>query len=288
MTTPEPTLTTHDGTPLHLRAYRPESTPPRGVIVITHGHGEHQGRYVHIAEKLCGAGFVVHTYDLRGHGRSGGKRGHSPSFLTYVDDLYQVHDHASHADPRLPLWLMGHSLGGLITLTYAVRRAPQSAGVVVTSPLLRAKYAPPAWKVTLAQILAGVLPSLTLSTGLDVNVPMSHDQAFLDSMPDLELCHTRMSTRVGADLLNVMEATLAAAPRLQLPLLMLQGDEDGAVDPKATREFYDQAGSADKTFVSYPGFYHEVMNETERERVLGDIVSWLNQRSRVHEAHNGH
>jgi alpha-beta hydrolase superfamily lysophospholipase len=280
---------THDGTPLHVRTYRPDDAP-RGAIVITHGHGEHQGRYVHIADRLCGAGYVVHTYDLRGHGRSGGKRGHSPSFLTYVDDLYEVHDLASHTNPRSKLWLKGHSMGGLITLTYALRRAPQAAGVVVTSPLLRNKYAPPAWKVAAAQLLAGVLPSLTLSTGLDVNVPMSHDQAFLDSMPDLELCHTLMSTRVGADILNVMESTLAAAPQMPaaVPLLMLQGDADGAVDPAATREFYDHASSADKTFKAYPGLYHEIMNETERDKVLGDILDWLNTRSGIHEAHEGH
>jgi alpha-beta hydrolase superfamily lysophospholipase len=279
MTATDTTTITHDGTSLRLRVYRPE-TPPRGVIVITHGHGEHLGRYNHIGEALCGAGHVVYTYDLRGHGRSGGKKGHSPSFLTYVDDLYEVHDLASRTDPAPRLWLMGHSMGGLITLTYALRRAPQAAGVVVTSPLLRAKFEPPAWKVTMAQLLGGLLPSLTVSTGLDVSVPMSHDEAFLKAMPDQDLPHALMSMRVGADLLHVMEDTLAAAPHMTLPLLMLQGEADGAVDPKATRQFYDQAGSRDKFFKLYPGLYHEIMNENERERVLDDILAWLEKRSR--------
>jgi alpha-beta hydrolase superfamily lysophospholipase len=268
---------TKDGLELRVRVWRPKAAP-LGAIVVTHGHGEHLGRYNHIAEALCGAGYVTYTYDLRGHGRSEGKRGHSPTFLTYTDDLYQMHDLATHADPKLPLWLLGHSMGGLITLAYAVRRAPQAAGVVVTSPLLRAKFAPPGWKLALVQLLSGLWPSLTLSTGLDLAVPMSHDDAFLKGMPDQDLPHSMMSMRVGYDLLAVMEDTLAQAPRLTLPLLMLQGDEDGAVDPKATREFYDRAGSPDKTFKAYPGFYHEIMNETERERVLSDVLAWLAER----------
>jgi alpha-beta hydrolase superfamily lysophospholipase len=279
MPTTDTSLTTKDGTPLRLRVYRPDG-PAIGVVVVTHGHGEHLGRYNHIAAALCAAGLVVYTYDLRGHGRSGGKKGHSPSFLTYVDDLFELHDLASRADPKLRLWLMGHSLGGLITLTYAVRRVPPVAGVVVTSPLLRAKFAPPGWKVLMAQVMAGLLPSVTVSTELGDSVKMSHDEALLKSMPDQDLEHSQMSMRVGRDLLEIMDDTLAKAPSLKLPLLMLQGDQDGAVDPQTTRAFFDRAGSADKTFKLYPGLYHEIMNETEREQVLGDIVAWVDKRSR--------
>ena len=278
MATTDTSFTTKDGTSLRLRVWRPEGAT-RGVIVVTHGHGEHLGRYNHIASALCDAGFVAYTYDLRGHGRSDGKRGHSPSFLTYLDDLFEIHDLASRTDPRLRLWLLGHSLGGLITLTYVVRRAPAVAGVVVTSPLLRNKFAPPKWKVLAAQMLAGLAPSLTVSTELGNSVSMSHDDDFLKSMPDQDLPHSLMSLRVGNDVLNVMGETLSQAPRLKQPLLMLQGDADGAADPQATREFFEQAGSQDKTLKMYPGLFHEVMNETEREQVIGDVVTWLKARS---------
>lgn len=273
-------LTTKDGIPLRLRVWRPER-PPRGQVVVTHGHGEHLGRYNHIAQALCGADFVAYTYDLRGHGRSGGKKGHSPSFLTYVDDLYEVHDLASRTDPTLPLWLMGHSLGGLITLTYGVRRAPQAAGMIASAPLLQAKYAPPRWKVLMAQTLASLVPSLTVSTELSEGVRMSHDEAFLKSMPDQDLEHSQMSLRVGNDVLSIMQETLAQAPRLTLPLLLLHGEADGAADPAASREFYKQAGSQDKTLKVYPGLYHEIMNETEREQVLSDLMGWLEKRSQA-------
>src|SRR5262245_31951421 len=109
MTATDTTLSTKDGTDLHLRIWRPEAEP-RGVVLITHGHGDHLGRYNHVAEALCAAGFVTYTWDLRGHGRSGGKKGYSPTFLTYVDDLYELHDLASRADPMLKLFLMGHSV----------------------------------------------------------------------------------------------------------------------------------------------------------------------------------
>lgn len=278
MTITDTIVTTSDGLNLRLRVSKTDGTA-RGLIVVTHGHGEHLGRYHHTAQALCEAGYVVYTYDLRGHGRSQGKRGHSPTFLTYLDDLKQVADRATHENPRLPLWLMGHSLGGLITLTYALRRLPKAAGVVVTGPLLRVKFLPPAWKVLMAQALASVLPSLTLPTGLDVSVPMSHDDALLKSFPDPELPHARMSLRVGNDILNISADTLARAPELKLPLLLLHGEADGAVDPQATREFYEHAGSADKTLKLYPGLYHEILNETERGQVMADILEWLAQRT---------
>lgn len=278
MTITDTLVTTTDGLNLRLRVSKPDGTA-RGLIVVTHGHGEHLGRYHHTAQALCQAGYVVYTYDLRGHGRSEGKRGHSPTFLTYLDDLKQVADRATRENPRLPLWLTGHSLGGLITLTYALRRLPKAAGVVVTGPLLRVKFLPPAWKVLMARVLASVLPSLTLPTGLDVSVPMSHDEALLKSFPDPELPHARMSLRVGNDILNISADTLARAPELKLPLLLLHGEADGAADPQATREFYEHAGSQDKSLKLYPGLYHEILNETERGQVMADILEWLAQRT---------
>jgi acylglycerol lipase len=271
------TLTTLDGLRLRLRVWTPEAAE-RGTLVVTHGHGEHLGRYNHIAEALCTAGYAVYTYDLRGHGRSGGKKGHSPTFLTYLDDLFQVHDLASREHARAPLWLLGHSMGGLVTLAYAIRRQPQVAGVVVSAPLLRVKYAPPPWKVLMARSLSRVLPSLTLPTGLELSVPMSHDEALLKSFPEADLSHALMSLRVGNDLLNISADTLARAPELKLPILVLQGADDGAIDSQATQEFYERAGSADKQFKLYPGLYHEIMNETERDTVMGDILAWLEKR----------
>ena len=278
MSSSETHITAADGVKLRVRTWRP-GTAMRGVLVVTHGHGEHLGRYHHIAEVLCAAGYAVYVWDLRGHGRSGGKPGHSPTFLHYIDDLGLVHALARRENPDARLWLMAHSMGGLITLTYVVRKQPDVAGVIASAPLLRAKYAAPGWKVFLARVLSNVAPSLTLSTGLDVSVPMSHDTALLKSFPDPELPHAMMSTRVGNDLLNLMPDTLSRARDCTLPLLLLQGTADGAVDPEATTEFYKNAGSADKTLKIYPGFYHEIMNELERATVMGDITAWLEKRS---------
>lgn len=278
MPPPDTTLPTSDGLTLRLRTWRPEGGP-RGVIVITHGHGEHLGRYDHIAAVLCTAGYTVYTYDLRGHGRSGGKQGHSPTFGHYLDDLAQVHALAQRENPQARLWLMAHSLGGLITLTYSVRHKPDAAGAIVSAPLLRVKYRPPTWKVLMARVLSRTLPSSTIPTGLDLSVPMTHDDDLLKAMPDPDLPHSLMSMRVGADILRVSTDTLARASEVTLPLLLLQGELDGAVDGMATRAFYEQAGSPDKTFKFYPGLYHEILNETERGTVLGDILAWLAARA---------
>jgi alpha-beta hydrolase superfamily lysophospholipase len=278
MTATDTFLTTADGLRLRLRVWSPAARP-HGVLILTHGHGEHLGRYDHTAQALCAAGYAVYTYDLRGHGRSQGKQGHSPSFLTYLDDLQQAHELARRELPGRRLWLMGHSMGSLITLMYAIWRQPDVAGLVISAPPLRVKYAPPAWKVLMARSLSRVLPSLTLATGLDVSMPMTHDNDLLAAMPDPDLAHAMMSLRVGADIFTYSALTLARAPELRLPLLLLQGGADGAVDLEATRQFYEQASSADKTFKLYPGFYHEVLNETGRAQVVADILAWLDART---------
>jgi alpha-beta hydrolase superfamily lysophospholipase len=262
---------------LRTQAWKPDDNS-KAAIVLTHGHGEHSGRYGHVGQALCAEGYAVYAYDLRGHGKSSGPRGHAPSYESLLDDLQFVYDWVKKENPGQEIFLYGHSLGGQITLNFVLRRKPDPAGVIVSAPWLRLTYMPPAWKVRLAQTLANLWPAFTQNTGLDKAVPMSHDQALLSSFPDLNLTHARISARLGFAALSAGEEALACAAEFNSPILLLHGDEDNAMSPAGSQLFYERAATPDKTYRHYPEMYHEIHNETGRAQVLRDILNWLDQR----------
>lgn len=273
----ETPLLTKDGLKLRLQIWRP-TVAAKGVIVHTHGHGEYLGRYGHVAQAFIAAGYVFYTYDLRGHGRSEGPRGHTPNSDAFLDDVQFIQERATAENPGLAVGLYGHSMGGLITLTYGLKRKPQVRGVAVSAPAIQPAYLPPAWKVTLAKTLANIWPTFTQQTGLQDARPMSHDTAFLNSFPDAALAHTYMSARLGLEFMNLGVMLLEQAPQFTLPLFILHGAEDNTIAPAGSQTFCDRAGSQDKTLKLYPGMYHEVHNETGRAEVLQDLVAWFDKR----------
>ncbi len=271
-------LTAPDNIILRTQRWRPESEI-KAAVVLTHGHGEHSGRYVHVGQALNAAGYALYAYDVRGHGKSGGPRGHTPRYDALLDDLQLVWDLAKNENPGKKLFLYGHSMGGQITLNFALRRRPEAFGVLVSAPWLILTYSPPAWKVSLAKVLSNLLPTFTQKTGLDVALKMAHDEAHLNSLPDLNLAHTFMSARMGFDVLAAAADALAHAADFKYPLLILHGDADGAMNPAGSKQFYEQATSTDKTLKLYPGMFHEVHNETERAMVIRDVIEWLDKHS---------
>ncbi len=270
-------LAARDGVALATYRWEPTGTP-RAVVVLTHGHGEYATKYTHVAEAFTGAGVAVQAYDVRGHGRSGGPRGHAPRYEALLSDLQRVHELAAEAFPGAPLFLYGHSLGGQITLNYAVQRQPAARGVIVSAPWLRLIYAPPPARMTLARAMASLWPSFSQDTGLEAAVPMTHDEALLAAYPDQQLRHSRMTARLGMDALASGEALLQRAGELRLPLLIMHGGADGVFAPATSRAFFDGVNVADKTLREYPGLYHEIHNEIGREQVLQDVLAWLAER----------
>jgi alpha-beta hydrolase superfamily lysophospholipase len=273
----ESILRARDGLALSLDYWKPEAEP-KAIIVYTHGHGEYATKYSHVAHALNAAGYVWLAHDLRGHGRSGGLRGHTPSYEAYLSDLSLVIAQARTIAPGKPLFLFGHSMGGQITAAYVLDRAPEVAGVLLSAPWLRLKYMPPAWRVMLARWLAGIVPTFAQDTGLDDAVPMTHDAVLLASYPEPELSHSKMTARLGMEALARGEGVFLHAPDFRAPLLLLHGEADGVFDAATSQDFFDRVASPDKTLRLYPGFYHEVLNETERHTVFDDIVHWLNAR----------
>lgn len=271
-----------DGTRLFVRSSDPavrssDSTQgaARGSILLTHGMGEHSGRYAHVVRHLTAAGLRVLTWDLRGHGRSEGRRGDIRDYSLLIDDLLEVWSLAS-SGPR-PHFLYGHSLGGQITLNFAVRHKPDAAGLIITSPWLRLAFVPPRWKVSLARIAAHVWPSFTQNTDV-VPTRLSRDLDFLMALPDPHLVHHRMSARMYQALTAGAIRAGRDAIELPYPILLVHGGHDPVTSVSATKQFFRALRSQDKSLVIVPKALHETHNDLCRDSVLSQITAWLDAR----------
>ena len=260
------------GTRLHRRRWLPDGQPVAAVGLV-HGLGEHSGRYDHVAAALTGAGYAVFAFDLRGHGRSGGRRGDT-RFGPCIDDIDRLLADAADAVPGKPRFLYGHSLGGLLVLTYGLRRrATPLAGIVSSGAALRSPLREQRAKVTAARLLAPVTPWLTLPTGLD-SALVSRDPAVVAAYRADPLVHDKASVAFARDAIAAGDAALAGAGSFTTPSLVLHGGADRLTLPEGSRRFAAVA-PGDCRLVVYDGLYHEIHNEPEQGRVLADVVGWL-------------
>jgi len=264
-------LWTHDGILLYGRLWRTPVTP-RAVLCLVHGLGEHGGRYAHVADFLGRRGYALMAFDLRGHGGSGGARGHVPGIETIMDDIDRMLAAAAGRFPGLPALLYGHSTGGNLVLNHALRRRPRLSGVIATAPLLRASFEPPLWKRALAGIMRRILPSMPLSSGLRTE-DISRDTDVVRSYGNDPLVHDRVTVRF----LDVRRAgfwALDHADGFTLPLLLMHGDADLITSHEASIEFAAGVGNQ-CTLRIWKGLYHEIHNEPEKDAVLGFLAEWL-------------
>ena len=268
-------LSSADGTALHATWWEPEGTP-KGVICRVHGVGEHSGRHEHVAERLTAAGYAVGMFDLRGHGRSAGTRGHTPLNDTLDDIDAMLADIGSRA-PDAPTFLFGHSLGGLVVLLYALRRDADLAGVVASAPALRSPVLEQTLKIEAAKLLGRLVPWVQIPTALD-DSGLSRDQAVIDAYRADPFVHDKASLRLGKDAAEGAQWVLQHAGEMRTPLLLIHGSADPIVYPSGTEEFARSA-PGDVTLKIYQGLLHEPHNEPEQEEVLNDLVAWLDAHS---------
>lgn len=260
------------GLRIHVRTWLPPGSPT-GVVVIAHGFAEHTGRYAAVAERLVADGLAVRAADHRGHGLSEGKRTSVVRFGDYVDDLAMVVAQARARWPAQRVVLLGHSMGGLVALDFAVRPGDALSGLVLSAPA-----ACPREISRLTLVVGRVLSRLAPNTGV-LRVPLnriSRDPAVVEAYNNDPLVfRTPIRARLGAEMLDAMDRVEAGLPLLRVPLLVMQGTADGIVDPGCGPHVYDRAGSRDKTLKMYDGLWHEIFNEPERDHVLSDLTAWL-------------
>lgn len=257
---------------LFRRVWAPES--PRGAVAIIHGYGEHSGRYRDFSAWLSSHGWLVAACDLPGHGRSPGRRGYIRSFSDYlaaVDALLaEVHRAA-------PVFLLGHSLGGLIVVRY-LEQGPQAvSGLILSSPFFGLAMPVPAWKRVLALMLSRLWPAASLPSGIKPE-ELSHDPKVVEAYREDPLVHRIATARWFAEVSAAQAAALREASQIRVPVLIIQGEEDRLTEVAATRRFAARCRAPDLTFRLYGGLYHETLNELGRERVWGDVLEWLEKR----------
>jgi len=269
-------LRSRDGTPLYARHYLPPT--PRATVAVLPGGGDHGGRYPALTRALVQAGFEVGLLDFRGHGRSGGRRWHVRSFSEYHDDLDAFLAALRATAGGRHLFLAGHSMGGLIAATWGLLPGRQADGFVLSSPWFRPAVEPPRLQVLVARLVGRVLPALPIAVGLRYE-QLSSDPEMQRLTAEDPLYGKKTTPRWFEEATAAQAAFLPRMKEFRHPLLVLAGSADDIADPSAGELFADQAGSADRAFLLYQGFRHELWNEAERERPVSDAVAWLSTRA---------
>ncbi len=262
----------NDALNLFAQSWEPEGEV-KGAIALVHGLGEHSGRYRHWVEKLCEAGYAVVSFDLRGHGRSEGQRGHTPSFDHYADDIEILLDHTRNRFSDKPLFIYGHSLGGLIVLFFLIQRQPDLSGAVITNPGLRTALGEQKVKVMLARLLGSLMPAGSMASGLEQEA-LARDQAVIEAYRNDPLVHDKVSFGFGKQSLLAIDYIFSNAERINLPLLLMHGTADRIAYVSGPEELASRAPDSCNLKI-WEGFYHELHNEPEKDAVFAFLKEWL-------------
>lgn len=247
----------------------------RAVVVIAHGYGEHSGRYDHVAQRLVRQGYAVYAPDHNGHGRSEGTRGRI-SFADAVADLDQLIALAAERHPDLPIFLLGHSMGGALALRYALAHGDRLTGLILSGPLVQVEGRPAA--KLLGRFLGAVAPGLPL-TKLDPQLVSRDPDVVRAYVEDPLVFHRPLPAGTVAEFLNRAATLPGEVSAITAPTLLMYGTADGLCNPQGAVLVSERIGATDLTTIPYEGLYHEILNEPEQQRVLDDLSGWLAART---------
>jgi len=262
-----------DGQELYYQAWRPEGEP-KAALAVVHGYGEHSGRYLNLVNYFAPRGYALYAYDLRGHGQSAGQRGHIHRFNEYLSDTDTFLKLVREREPNRQVFLLGHSLGGLIVSAYAEEHPGELPGLIMSSAFLQFKIKVPGWKAAVARVMSALNPTMTMPNDLPASW-LSHDPAIVAAYDTDPLNHHVATARWFTEVLAAQTRTLDRASELQIPVLALYAGDDLIGDPAGSALFFERAQLADKTQHRYDGYYHETFNEVEKEIVFRDLEAWL-------------
>ena len=274
--THEATFEAADGLQLHERRWLPEGDA-KAVVALVHGGTEHAGRYAHVAAFLNRHGYAVGAFDLRGHGRSEGRRLFVRSSEEHLDDAERFLDRLRQSWPRGPLFLFGHSMGGTVATLLVLTRPVEVDGLILSGPFLSLGEGFSPLKIRAAKLLGRLLPHMPVEKLKAAYI--SRDEAVVRRYEADPLVYRGgIPARSAAAIIPAFRRIEAEEEGLRVPLLVLHGTDDRLADVEGSKRLYRRAGSADKTLKLYEGFYHEVLNEPEKEQVMEDLLKWLEAR----------
>ena len=257
-----------DGINLYVSKNVPEN--PKAAIVIVHGLCEHSGRYDYVTAKFNSRGFSVYRFDNRGHGKSGGDRGYVKDFNEFIDDAAQIVEMAGHQNPQLPLFTLGHSMGGFITACYGVKHPGRLAGQILSGAA-----------TMISPLLAG-LEGIDFSANARdpianaLSAQVSRDPKIVEAYVNDPLNLKEFTTWLMSEaLIRGARWLMDQTPSYTYPCLILHGGADQIVAPDSSKQFHERIGSKDKSLKIYDGLYHEILNEPEKDTVIEDISAWI-------------
>jgi len=257
-----------------FRSWRP-SGKPRGVIAVVPGFNSHSGYYAWVADRFVARGLAVYAVDLRGRGKSDGERFYVQQFADYVSDAAGLVALAKSREPGLPMFMLGHSAGGVVACTYALEQQAELAGLICESFAFQVPA--PDFALAVLKGLSHIAPHahvLPLK-----NEDFSRDPSVVAAMnADPLIAHETQPTQTIAAMVRADERLKKEFPLITLPVLILHGTADKATKPGGSQAFYDAAGSTDKTLKLYEGAYHDLLNDTDKEAVMADITRWVDER----------
>lgn len=262
------------GLNIFTRSWQPDGMP-RGVVVIVHGFNSHSGQYLWAAEQFAKNGLAVYALDLRGRGRSEGERFYVEKIEDYTDDVETLVKQAKSENQGLPLFVLGHSAGGVTACVYTLDHQAEIDGLICESF---------AFELPVPDIVLSFLKGLSYITPHThvfslKNEDFSRDPAVVESMnDDILIKGESQPAQTGKVLINAANRLREEFPKITLPVLILHGTADKATKPSGSQHFYDAAGSRDKTLKLYEGHYHDMLNDTDKEVVMADIQSWIDER----------
>ena len=254
-----------------------EPTSFKGVIILCHGYAEHAGRYHHVAQRFGEAGLITYALDLRGHGRSGGKRVYLRNISEYTADFHHLVGIATAEHPGLKRVVLGHSMGGGVVFAYGVEHAGDYALMVLSGPAVYAQDAVSSFMIGVARVVGSVLPGLPVEK-LPADA-VSRDPEVVSAYENDPLVHHgNLPAGIAKALLGIGETMPQRAAAITAPLLVVHGEQDVLIPVAGSQRLVECVGSSDVTLQVYPELFHEVFNEPERAVVLDDVVSWIEVR----------
>jgi len=257
-----------------MRSWRPDGQA-RGVVVIVPGFNSHSGYYAWAADQFATTGLAVYAVDLRGRGKSDGERFYVEKFADYVSDVAAVVTLAKAREPGLPVYLLGHSAGGVVACMYTLEHQAELAGLICESFAFQVPA--PDFALAVFKGLAHVAPHAHILRLK--NEDFSRDPKVVQAMNDDPLiAHETQPTQTLAEMVRADERLKKEFPLITLPLLILHGTLDKSTKPSGSQLFYDTAGSPDKTLKLYEGHSHDLLNDVDKELVMADIKGWIDAR----------
>ena len=267
----EERVTTSDGLSLFVRSWRPATTS-RAIVAIVPGFNSHSAYYAWAADQFIANGLTPYAIDLRGRGQSDGERFYVEKFADYVNDVATLITLAKSREPGLPVFLLGHSAGGVVACMYALEHQPELAGLICES--FAHEVPAPDFALAVFKGLSHVFPHAHI---LHLkNEIFSRDPKVVQAMNDDPLiAHETQPTQTMAEMVRADERLKKEFPLITLPVLIVHGTADQATRPSGSQRFYDMAGSRDKTLKLYDGHFHDLLNDLGKEMVMADILSWI-------------